>query len=267
MSIVHLTDPNNVNKENLYIADISCNTLSATNINSNNTLFDNIVCNNFELTSATVSGYVLTSDASGVGTWQASQGNVFGPVSSTDTALVRFNGTTGQLLENSTALLDNSGNLSTHAISVSGFTLSTSPTSGYVIVSDASGNGSWGPTIPAPTVLNLQVQGPWASPISTTWQFQVNGKQVTMSGQAVSGTSVNSANITISGTLPSNLRPSTGNSQNLPIIVTNSSTDVYGRMTITSPGNVTINSAPGGSAFSIGGTAGYQGFSLTYYIG
>jgi hypothetical protein len=154
MSIVHLTDPNNVNKENLYVADISCNTLSATNINSNNTLFDNIVCNNFELTSATVSGYVLTSDASGVGTWQVSTGgggDVSGPVSSTDMAVARFNGLTGKIIENSLALLDNSGNLS-----VSGFKMTSSPTTGYFLhCDDLSGNSSWQPVGITSPVSNL----------------------------------------------------------------------------------------------------------------
>lgn len=40
-------------------------------------------------------------------------GDVFGPESSTDNAIVRFDGTTGKLIKNSTAILDNSGNIST----------------------------------------------------------------------------------------------------------------------------------------------------------
>lgn len=42
----------------------------------------------------------------------AASGNVTGPTSSTDNALVRFNGLTGAVLQNSGVLLDNSNNLS-----------------------------------------------------------------------------------------------------------------------------------------------------------
>ena len=52
---------------------------------------------------------------SSTGKWQnqtgAGSGDVVGPTSSTDNALVRFDGTTGKLIQNSAATLDDSGNL------------------------------------------------------------------------------------------------------------------------------------------------------------
>ena len=41
----------------------------------------------------------------------ASSGNVVGPSSATDNALVRFDGTTGKLIQNGTITQDDSGNL------------------------------------------------------------------------------------------------------------------------------------------------------------
>ena len=45
----------------------------------------------------------------GVATWKAAGGDVTGPASSTDNALARFDGTTGKLLQNSVAILDDAG--------------------------------------------------------------------------------------------------------------------------------------------------------------
>jgi hypothetical protein len=210
MSISHLTDPNNQNRLNLYVTDISCNTLSATNINSSNILFDNLVCNNFELTSATSNGYVLSSDPSGVGTWHASAGGVVNLSTSTNTALARFNGLTGKIIENSSVLLDNSGNLSTNSISVSGFTLSTSPTSGYALTSDASGIGTWN-VIPVsvPSTNSITWNGPFSAPLAGTLHILQNGKAIQLNNTFSSNLiSVSGQQITCSLTLPSNLRPS-----------------------------------------------------------
>jgi hypothetical protein len=51
--------------------------------------------------------YVLTS--AGVETALIGTGDVTGPASSTSTAIARFNGTTGKVIQNSTALLDSTG--------------------------------------------------------------------------------------------------------------------------------------------------------------
>jgi hypothetical protein len=49
-------------------------------------------------------------------------GNVVGPASATDNALVRFDGTTGKLIQNSAAILDDSGNMtSVNTLTTTGF--------------------------------------------------------------------------------------------------------------------------------------------------
>jgi hypothetical protein len=50
--------------------------------------------------------------STGVATWKAAGGDVTGPASSTDNAIARFDGTTGKLLQDSTAILDDAGALS-----------------------------------------------------------------------------------------------------------------------------------------------------------
>lgn len=57
-----------------------------------------------------LSGQTLTTDGSGNLSWQASLGNVTGPLTSTDNAVSRFDGTTGQLLQNSAVTIDDTGN-------------------------------------------------------------------------------------------------------------------------------------------------------------
>lgn len=51
-------------------------------------------------------------------------GDVVGPASATDNALARFDSTTGKLIQNSSAVLDDSGNLSTNGLLLSGQTAS-----------------------------------------------------------------------------------------------------------------------------------------------
>lgn len=59
------------------------------------------------------SNQVLSTDGSGVLSWATvGAGDVTGPGSSTDNALVRFDSTTGKLIQNSVGILDDSGNLS-----------------------------------------------------------------------------------------------------------------------------------------------------------
>ena len=60
-------------------------------------------------------GYVLSSTTGGVMSWTATApgaGDVVGPASATDNALARFDGTTGKLIQNSTAILSDTGDLS-----------------------------------------------------------------------------------------------------------------------------------------------------------
>jgi hypothetical protein len=56
-------------------------------------------------------GQALTTDGSGVLSW-ADTGGVTGPVSSTDNAIARYDGTTGDLIQNSGVTIDDSNNVS-----------------------------------------------------------------------------------------------------------------------------------------------------------
>jgi hypothetical protein len=58
----------------------------------------------------------------------AGAGDVVGPASSTDNALARFDGTTGKLLQNSTATLDDTGNMDTASVKADYFDLDTAAT-------------------------------------------------------------------------------------------------------------------------------------------
>jgi hypothetical protein len=86
-------------------------TNEATLGNSNTTrtrLFGALAINNQTGTA----GQVLTSNGSSAPTWQsvaASGGDVVGPASSTDNAIARFDGTTGKLVQNSTATISDTG--------------------------------------------------------------------------------------------------------------------------------------------------------------
>lgn len=58
------------------------------------------------------SGQALTTDGSGNLTWEDSgAGDVFGPASSSDNAVVRFDGTTGKLLQNSSVFVTDAGSV------------------------------------------------------------------------------------------------------------------------------------------------------------
>jgi hypothetical protein len=73
---------------------------------------------------AGVTGQVLTATTGSPPSWSANgTGDVVGPASSTDNALVRFDGTTGKLIKNGVITEDNTGNLSISA-AVSGASLS-----------------------------------------------------------------------------------------------------------------------------------------------
>jgi hypothetical protein len=57
-------------------------------------------------------GQALITDGNGVLSWStAASGDVYGPASSTDNAIARFDSTTGKLLQNSSALVDDAGNV------------------------------------------------------------------------------------------------------------------------------------------------------------
>jgi hypothetical protein len=57
-------------------------------------------------------GQALITDGSGNLSWSsAASGDVYGPASATDDAIARFDGTTGKIIQNSSALIDDAGNV------------------------------------------------------------------------------------------------------------------------------------------------------------
>lgn len=75
--------------------------------------------------------------------------DVEGPGSSTDNAIARFDGTTGTKIQNSGVILDDSDNITgVNHITTSGFTMPTGAGEDKVLVSDASGNGTWQDALP-----------------------------------------------------------------------------------------------------------------------
>jgi hypothetical protein len=89
--------------------------------------------------------YVCVDITAGVATWKAAGGDVTGPASSTDNAIVRFDGTTGKLLQNSNAILDNAGDLtlSSPLLVPSGGTGLSSATAYAVICGGTTGTGAF----------------------------------------------------------------------------------------------------------------------------
>lgn len=87
-------------------------------------------------------GQVLTSSGAGEPVWSAAgSGDVVGPASATDNALVRFDGTTGGLIQNAPVTLDDNGNFEfVNAVSFD-LTPSTPPTApGSLYWDSADGN-------------------------------------------------------------------------------------------------------------------------------
>nr|NQU90263.1 hypothetical protein [Bacteroidota bacterium] len=70
--------------------------------------------------------------------------DVSGPVSSTDNAMVRFDGNTGKVIQNSQVYLNDAGDITNvNNLTVDGFRMTAAPSPGYILVSDASGNATW----------------------------------------------------------------------------------------------------------------------------
>lgn len=69
---------------------------------------------------------------------------ITGPGISTDNAAVRFDGTSGKIIQNSTVIIDDFSNVtSVNNLTVDGFTLTTSPQEGKILLSNATGVASW----------------------------------------------------------------------------------------------------------------------------
>ncbi len=74
---------------------------------------------------------------------------VEGPGSSTDNAIARFDGTSGKIIQNSSVILDDGGNITgVNNITTNGFTMPVNAALDKVLMSDATGNGSWQDALP-----------------------------------------------------------------------------------------------------------------------
>lgn len=69
---------------------------------------------------------------------------VGGPANSTDNAMVRFDGTSGKIIQNSGVIVNDNDEISEiNNLQVSDFRLTTSPATGLILVSDLNGNAQW----------------------------------------------------------------------------------------------------------------------------
>ncbi|MDA3943234.1 MAG: hypothetical protein PF694_06800 [Bacteroidetes bacterium] len=126
-------------------------------------------------------------------TWKmlkpAGQSDVVGPASSTDEAIVRFDGTTGKLLQNSTILLDDAGNVSgVNNIEVQQFIMPTNAIADHVLTSDANGNATWQDATP----LDIEEDNIVVAPNVSTLNFE-GSVNVTNAGNDVAAISVGTA--------------------------------------------------------------------------
>ena len=106
-----------------------------------------------------VLGEVLTTNGAGTLAWTAgSGGDVVGPGASTNDALVRWDGATGALVQNSVAILSDAGalsgltQLSVDNIDINGNTISSTDVNGNIVL-DPNGTG----IVTAPAVINTSV--------------------------------------------------------------------------------------------------------------
>jgi hypothetical protein len=95
-------------------------------------------------------------------------GDVVGPASATDNAITRFNGTTGKLVQNSGATVDDTGKVTASAFNASGLTASA------VVVTDASKN------LESSAVTSTELG--YLSGADSNIQDQLDGKQGIVSG-------------------------------------------------------------------------------------
>jgi len=132
-------------------------------------------------------GQVLTTDGNGHLSFVMAAGDVNGPGSSTNTAIARWNGTSGALLENSTSTLSNAGLLTTAGLVLGSLTYPTvDGTAGQAITTNGSGVLS----------LTTVVSGPGSSVDSTVVLFNgTSGEIIKDSTVSING----SGNITCQG--------------------------------------------------------------------
>lgn len=98
-------------------------------------------------------------------------GDVVGPGSSTDNAITRFDGTTGKLVQNSLATIDDSGVLGSNGANLSGNLNLATTTSSRALVTDASKN------VVSSSTTATEIG--YVSGVTSTIQTQIDGKQAT----------------------------------------------------------------------------------------
>lgn len=101
----------------------------------------------------------------------SASGDVAGPASATDMAIARFNGTTGKLIQNSTAVLDGSGNVGFAGVLVAGQVIDSGLTVNTVPYTNAS--KQFTSSAVTPTELGF------VSGVTSAIQTQLNAKQAT----------------------------------------------------------------------------------------
>lgn len=132
--------------------------------------------------------------------------DVQGPASSTDNAVARFDGTSGNKIQNSIVILDDSGNMSgINKITTAGFTMPINAGDGKVLVSDASGNASWDIALP----LDVEESNMLIAPDISTINFK-GAVNVVDDGN-------NQASITISQTITTEKVIQVGSSSNIDV--------------------------------------------------
>lgn len=104
-------------------------------------------------------------------------GDVSGPGSSTDNALVRFDGTTGQLIQNSTVLVDDNGTIS----AVNGVVFDTTPTS----VPTTPGTLYWDSADGNQTLSLVMADGAATQQIGEEQYFRIKASSAITNGQVV----------------------------------------------------------------------------------
>ncbi len=112
------------------------------------------------------------------GTWvylkSPNSNEISGPGSSTDNAMVRFDGSSGKIIQNSTVVLDDASNISgINNMWTNGFTMPGGATLGEILVSDANGNASWESAPPVDVEENLVNIVPNANKLNFTGNITV----------------------------------------------------------------------------------------------
>ena len=133
---------------------------------------------------------------------EVASGNVDGPASSTDNAVVRFDGTTGKLIQNSTATIDDSGNfVATGNVNSSAATATVFSTPTNLTVGAAATTLSLGAATGTAAINNTTVTASNATTVSlgaATGTTSINNATVTL-GNATT-LNMNGANPTVAST-------------------------------------------------------------------